>query len=236
MLPKIKVPTFDITIPNEAGTYKARSMVVAEEKILLMAKESGERADQLNAILQVVNNCILMPKGFKAEELPYYKLEYLFLKIREQSVSNKARVSYRDQEDDKVRDFVVDLADVQLKCDEEKDNKIVLGDDVVMILRYPSAKMYASKEFQEQKPETIMEYLISNCIDKIFEGDKAHDPKVASKAELKEFIESIPSKQFEEIQNYFAGIPSLYYKIEYTNDMGTKREIELKTLDDFFTF
>jgi hypothetical protein len=210
-------------------------MVVAEEKILLMAKESNERADQINAIMQVVNNCILT-KGFKVSDLPYYKLEYLFLKIREQSVSNIARVSYRDQEDDKVRDFVVNLADVQLMCLEERSNKIVLGDDIVMTLKYPSVKLYTSKDFYDKKPEDLMEFLLTNCIDKVFEGDKAHDPKTAGEGELKEFINSIPSKQYEEIQNYFSGIPTLYYKVEYTNDNGTKREIELKTLDDFFTF
>jgi hypothetical protein len=78
--------------------------------------------------------------------------------------------------------------------------------------------------------------MILACIDKIVESDKVYDIKQVDQKDLKDFVESVPSKNYAQIQEYFQKIPTLYHKIEYTNDNGTKREIELKTLEDFFTF
>ena len=73
-------------------------------------------------------------------------------------------------------------------------------------------------------------------MDKIYEGDKLYDCKQQTKEELQEFIDSIPAKQFEQIQNYLTNIPSLFYEIKYSNSKGTERVIQLQTLEDFFTF
>ncbi len=234
-LPKIQHALFDIELQSNKKKIKCRPMLVREEKILLMAKQADDRADQLNAIKQVVTNCV-QEKDFNVDSLPFFDLEWTFLKIREQSVSNVSKVSYRDNEDDKVYNFDVDLTKVTLKKDEDSSPVIQLSDGISMVLKYPSVKLFTSKDFYKLKEEEIFENVLMQSIDKIYQDDKAFSTETSSAQELKEFVESIPSKHYEQIQKFFSSIPTLYYKIEYKNSMGTAREIELTTLDDFFTF
>jgi hypothetical protein len=234
-LPKLSHPTFDIKLPSNGEKIKCRPMLVKEEKLLLMAKQSGERLDQLNALKQVVTNCVVSDK-FDVEKIPFVDMEYMFLKIRELSVSAIAKASFRDNGDDKVYDFDIDLSKVEVKADDQASPSVDLGDGVTVVLKYPTVEVYTTKKFFDLKEEDVFEYVLSKSIDKIFEGDKMYDMKLVSDKELKEFIESIPSKHYEKIQQFFQNAPTLYYKIEYENSNGEKRTIELKTLDDFFTF
>lgn len=235
-LPKISLPLFNVKIPVVDISVQARPMTVKEEKILLMARQSEEQYEHLSAIRQVVSNCI-QTKGFneKLESMPLFVLEYLFTKIRSQSISNMAKVSFKDNEDEEVYDFDVDLEKVTIKKpDEEISNTIQINDEISVVLRQPSVGLFTSKEFYEVKEEDRFETLIEYCVETVFEGDKAH--KNFSKEDLKEFVQSIPSKHFEHIQKYMDSAPTLYYKIEYKNKNKTKRTIELKSLDDFFMF
>jgi hypothetical protein len=195
-------------------------MLVKEEKILLMAKQSDERADQLNSIKQVCNNCIVTP-NVKVDDLAFVDMEYLFLKIRSYSISNKTKASYRDNEDEKVYNFEIDFDKVEVKQDNESNPVIDLGDNISLVLRYPPVSVYTDKEFFNLSDDKVFETVLLASMTKIFENDKAYDCKNVQKAELQEFFNSIPS---------------LYYAIEYKNEKGTERKIELRTLEDFFTF
>lgn len=235
MLPKLSHPTFDVVIPTTKEKIKVRPMLVKEEKILLIAKQSEDRAEQLNAIKQVCNNCIVTP-NVKVDDLAFVDMEYLFLKIRSFSISNKTKVSYRDNEDEKVYNFELDFDKVETKQDSDANPVIDLGDNISLVLKYPPVSVYTDKEFFNLADDKVFETILLSSMTKIFENDKAYDCKTVQKTELLEFINSIPAKQYEKIQEFFNSVPTLYYAIEYKNEKGTERKIELRSLDDFFTF
>ena len=97
-LPKIQHPLFDCVVPSTNKKIKIRPMLVKEEKILLMAKQANDRSDQINALKQVVNNCIA--ETLDIDNLALFDLEYIFTKIRAASVSNTVKLSYKDNEDE----------------------------------------------------------------------------------------------------------------------------------------
>ena len=110
-LPKIDKPLFNLRIPSQNREVQSRPFVVKEEKILLTAQQSGQSKDIMMAIKQVLQNCIVEP-DFDADDLTTFDVEYMFLKLRARSVNNVIEVSYRDNEDDKVYDFKIDLDEV----------------------------------------------------------------------------------------------------------------------------
>ena len=112
-LPKLTHPMFDVVVPSSKKVIKIRPMLVKEEKILLMAKTSDDPSEILSAVKQVVNNCIV-DSDIDVEKFPLFDVEYIFIKIRSYSVSNISKVSYRDNEDNKVYDFEVDLEKVNV--------------------------------------------------------------------------------------------------------------------------
>lgn len=234
MLPKIQYPTFDVTIPSTETKIKIRPMLVKEEKILLMAKQSESRKDVIDAVKQIVNNCTVS-ENVNVEKFTLFDLEYMFIKIRAISISNIAKVSYRDSEDDKVYDFDVDLDKVELTKASSNIN-IDLGSNLSIQLRYPAISLYSDREFFDLPEDKMFDRILSSAIEKIFEGDKVYSFETSTKQEIQDFINSIPAKHYGKIREFFAGSPSLNYELKYTNSAGTERVIKLTTLDDFFTF
>lgn len=232
-LPKLSQPTFEFVIPSNNKKIKLRPMLVKDEKILLMAKQSQSKADVMNSIKQVVNTCI-MTDNITVDKLAIFDLEYLFLKLRSISISNITKVSYMDSEDEKRYDFDIDLDSIKLEVPTDIKKTFSLSKTVSIELSWPSSDLYTTSTLYEKDDAETFEYMLTNCLSKVYDGDQAFDPKLSSKEELKEFIDNIPTKTAEEIREFFSKVPSLKYVITYKNSKGTDREIVLNTLDDFF--
>jgi len=199
-----------------------------------MAKESGNQADILTAIKQIVNNCSL-DKNLDIDKLSIFDLEYAFLKIRAFSIDNIIKVAYKDSEDEQVYDFEVDLNKVEVTFPKKVKNTVKINEKAGLIMKYPSASLYDDKEFFNTRENHYFE-LILRCIDKVYVEDDIYEVKDVSKEELESFIENLGVGVFKEVNDFLVNSPKITYKIEYTNKNGTKREIILNSLNDFFTW
>ena len=74
MLPKIQSAVFKTKIPSLDREILMRPFLVKEEKILLMAKQSGEKDQIFLSIKQVIQNCIV-DEDINISNLPYYDIE-----------------------------------------------------------------------------------------------------------------------------------------------------------------
>ena len=81
MLPQIQTAVFKTKIPSLNREILMRPFLVKEEKILLMAKQSGEKDQIFLAIKQVIQNCVVDDSP-DISRLPYYDIEYLFIQLR----------------------------------------------------------------------------------------------------------------------------------------------------------
>jgi T4 bacteriophage base plate protein len=232
-LPKIQYPTFTIEIPSTKKKEMFRPFLVKEEKILLMAKSSGQDSDVLIAMKQIVNNCALDDK-FDVDKLSLFDLEYCFIKIRSASVSNIISVSYRDYEDDKSYDFDIDLNDIKIIWPEKVDNKIKISDTSGFTMKYPTASLYEDEDFINSGQDSFFK-LIARCVDIIYNGDEVFPASSSTPKEIEEYLENLDVNTFDAVRNFMTNQPSLYYKIEYKNSLGNTRVIELRNLTDFFT-
>ena len=236
-LPKLSVPLFDIAIPSTNRQIKFRPFLVKEEKILLIAQASGSKKDIVNAMKQIINNCVVSidGKSINVDEFATFDIEYLFLKIRAKSVENIIKLKYRDTEDDKSYEFEVDLDNIEIIRNENHTNKVKVNDEIGIIMKYPTPDITNKIIDDGISTENIMTLMISDCIDKIYDKDNVYLAKEADPKELDEFVDSMSIKVLEEVRNFFDTMPKLYHKIEYTNSKGTERVIELSSIDDFFT-
>lgn len=233
-LPKIQQPMFDIVVPSSKKKIKIRPMLVKEEKILLMAKASEDENDILPAIKQVVNNCIV-DSDIDIDKLALFDIEYLFVKIRSVSVSNIAKVSYKDNVDGKVYDFEVDLEKVEVKFPENVVKNVQINDQTGVVMKYPEASLYSDRDFLDATPESFVDNLIIRCIDNVYDGDQIFDTKNLTRKEIEEFVEQLDVNTYEKMRQFFTSLPKLYYAIDYKNSNGDDRKIEMTSLTDFFT-
>jgi len=234
-LPVIDKPLFDLEIPSQKKTIKSRPFVVKEEKILLTAQQEGEDKAIIQAIKQVLTNCI-QDEDFDVDKLATYDLEYMFLKLRARSVNNIIEVSYRDNEDDKVYDIEIDLDKVEmLQRGKEDANVIKINDAVGIIMKHPTVTILDNAPKDPTTAE-LVDYLVVACVDSIYDEDSVYPASDVSKEELLEFLDSLDVETFNKVREFFDSLPQMYHKIEYTNSKGNVREIELTTLSDFFTW
>jgi hypothetical protein len=232
-LPKTKHPLFDIKIPSTSKAVSFRPFLVKEEKILLMAKASEDPTDIFKAIKQVINNCA-MDKGFDINKLAIFDLEYVFIRLRAISVNNVVKVSYRDNEDNKVYDFEINLDTVEVIFPENISKNIKISDTIGMNMKYPPASIFDDKEYFKSGDNAFYE-LIIRCVDMIYDGDEVYDIANVTKEELENFLDEVGINAYQEIVKFMENTPKIVHVLKYKNTNGNDRTITLNTITDFFT-
>lgn len=233
-------PLFELTIPSTKKNIKVRPMLAREEKILLIAKQSGEFVDILAAVKQICQNCII-DKTVDVNTLAIFDLEFLFIRIRALSISNIIKPRYLDTEDNKEYDFSVDLNKIEVVFAKNLENKeisreIELRNNMKMIMKYPSCALLSDIEYTKIKDtEDAFDYLLKSCIECIKTSDEHHDIKNISNEELNSFIDNLSIPSYNAIKEFLLNIPRVEHTIEYTNSKGTERKILLSSLNDFFS-
>lgn len=230
MLPKISHPLFDVEIPSLQRTVKFRRFLVSEEKIVLLAAESSDEKDIVDACRQIINNCC--QDEIDVESLASFDLEWCFIQLRRNSVNNIVNVAYKDNEDEQTYKFELDLKDIELNTTEGHTNRVELPGGIVMLMKYPTISVAESMLDSANQIEMVEKMIIS-CIDKIYDDETVYEDY--SEEELREFLNSLDSDTYDRIKNFFSTMPQVGYTIEYTNTRGTERRIALSGLRDFFT-
>ena len=236
-LPKIATPTYELELPSTGKSIKYRPFLVKEEKVLVIALESEDTKQITNAIKAVLKNCVLT-KGIKVETLPTFDIEYLFLNIRGKSVGEELEVNIVCPDDGETNVPVfIDLDSIQVERDDDHTNQIKLDDDLMMEMKYPSLEQFIKNNFDFQEGNQMDQSfeLIATCIDKIYNEDEVWATADCTKKEVKEFLESMNSSQFKEIEKFFESMPKLKHTIEITNPKTkVKSEVVLEGLASFF--
>ena len=234
-LPKLTTPTYELEVPSTDEKIKYRPFLVKEEKILLMAMESGKNEDIINAVKQIVSECTFGKLNLGT--MPMFDIEYIFLNIRSKSVGEISTLNLLCPDDKKTYAPVdVNLTEVQVQVGDDHTNKIELTDDMGLIMTYPTIDSFTESGIQTINATNMLD-VIGKCILQIYEqkGEKVYEAKDQTKKELSEFIESMNTSQFKKVQQFFDTMPRLKHEITIKNPK-TKKEskITLNGLNDFF--
>ncbi len=220
-LPKMNTPEYRLKIPSTDEEIKYRPFLVKEEKLLLIAQETGGDKAIYSAIQQIIQSCCLDP--IDINKLPLFDMEYVFLNIRAKSVGEIAKLKVKCPDDGETEvDVEVDLSKVQVQMDEKHDAKIQLtsglDNEIGLLMSYPSFESLANQQnVQKGKATDNLFDLITDCMYQVWEGEETHDCMDYTLKEKKSFIESLSHEQFANIQEFFETMPSLKHDIEVTN-------------------
>ena len=136
-LPKIATPTYELILPSNKKKVTYRPFLVKEEKILILAMESGNSDEITRAVKTVLKDCI-MTRGVKIESLPSFDIEYLFLNIRAKSVGEAVELLVTCPDDGVTQvDLTVDIREIQVKFPEEHSSEIKVDDNIIVKMKYP---------------------------------------------------------------------------------------------------
>ena len=234
-LPKIDVPTYELVVPSTDEKIKYRPFLIKEEKVLLMAMESGKNEDIIQAVKTIVNECTF--DKLELGKMPMFDVEYIFLQIRSKSVGEVSKLRVLCKDDGKTYANVeVDLNEVQVQVDDGHTNKIELSDEMGIIMNYPTIDSFSAAGIADINAENMLDVIVS-CIGQIYDkgGEEVWDAKDSTKKELVEFVEQLNTQQFADVQAFYDTMPKLKHTITVKNPK-TKKEnnITLSGLSDFF--
>ena len=232
MLPKIEYPTFEVEIPSNKKKVRLRMMLVKEEKILLMAKQSGI-SQQINAIKQVVQNCVL--DDTDVSKLPTFDLEYLFIKLRARSVNNIVNLLVTDVDDGKKYEVQGDLDEAEVSFEGCTSPNIEIKDGVGVVLKYPNFDDLVDIIKMKSGGDKASKILIRS-IDKIYAGDEVFSPNDYPETEIAEWLENIDVHAMKKVRTFFETMPKVTSTIKYFNSEKQEKEVKLEGLKDFFSF
>ncbi len=239
-LPKINTPTHELVLPSNGKKIKYRPFLVREEKILVMAMESEDMKQITTAIVDILNNCILT-RGVKVEKLSTFDIEYLFLNVRSKSVGETVEVNVTCPDDGETQvQMEIDIDSIRVKKDKTHKSTVKLDDNLSMKLKYPSLNEFIESNFDASdttRSEVTQSLdMITSCIDMIYNEEESWSATDSTKKELSEFIEQLNTKQFKEIENFFATMPKLSHTIKVKNpNTKVESEVVLEGLASFFS-
>jgi len=234
-LPILTTPTYELEVPSTATKIKYRPFLVKEEKVLLMAMESGENNQIIQAVKTIVSECT-----FNKVDLgnsPMFDIEYIFLQIRAKSAGEVSNLKLLCKDDGKTyADVEVNLTEIEVQVTEEHTNKIELTDEMGMIMTYPTIDSFMNTGINKIDSSNMLE-VIATCILQIYDkkGEEVFEAKDQTKKELNDFIEQLTSHQFQEVQKFFDTMPKLQHMVKVKNpETNVVNEVLLSGLNDFF--
>ena len=218
-LPKIATPTYELVLPSTDQTIQFRPFLVKEEKLLVLALESEDNKQITTAIKSVLKNCVLT-KGIKVEQLPTFDIEFLFLNIRGKSVGETLEVNVICPDDEAPQVKVnFNLDSIEVEKNEDHNKQIKLDDTLMMEMKYPSLDEFIKNNFDFKETNQMDQSfaLIGSCIDKIYSEEEVWAAEDCTKKEMSDFLESMNSSQFKEIETFFETMPKLSHTIKIRN-------------------
>ena len=234
-LPKLNVPQYKTTLPSTGKTVNYRPFLVKEEKLLLIATETGEQAELVSAIKKIITDCTDLKD---ISSLATFDIEYLFLKIRTKSVGESVNVTVTCTDDGET-EVEVDIPLEEIKVHKTRGHKseIKLSDEIAITMGYPSLESFVAMNFDDGSTNQVDQIfeMAAGCIKTISDANQVYDCKDSTKKELLEFFDQLSSKQFGMIQKFFETMPKLSHTVKVTNpNTGVENEIVLEGLASFF--
>ena len=241
-LPKLNIIKHNLTLPSTGKKITFRPFLVKEEKILMMAMESGEATDMIHALRDIITSCV--EEDIKVNTLPMFDIEYIFLQLRSRSVGEKTPITYSLENDncEKVKgancSYLVEINLDEVQVEKNKDHKdlINLTKDIKIKMRYPQIE--ASAEIMGLEGEKLIDKtfeMIGGCMEYIMEGEEMHQTSDYSQKEIDDFLNSLSSPQFREIQKFFDTMPKLRKEVTAKcSECGKENKRVLEGLGDFF--
>tara|TARA_B100000902_G_scaffold215789_1_gene205194 strand:+ start:4382 stop:5101 length:720 start_codon:yes stop_codon:yes gene_type:complete len=236
-LPKISTPSYELVVPSTKKKIKYRPFLVKEEKILIMAMESQDSKQIANAIKDVLSACILT-KGMKVNDFSTFDIEYLFLNIRGKSVGEEVEVMVTCPDDGETQvPTTINLDEIMVQINKDHSPDIKLDDEYTLRMKYPSMDEFIKTNFNVDGSVNVDDTfkLIASCVDQVYSEDESWAGADCTKKELSDFVESLNSKQFKDIEKFFDTMPKLSHTVKVTNPKTKKEnEIVLEGLQSFF--
>ena len=245
-LPTIAVPQYTLSIPSTKKEIKYRPFLVKEEKILLIALESENQEQIIDATKTTLQNCIF--GDINVSDLSTFDIEYIFLQLRGKAKGEDIELKFECPDCKGEIVNTINIDHIKIIKQDEHDTNIKITDDLGVVMKYPNMSLQV--KIDNMKDISDIDKIFKTvllCIDYIYDAEKTYSTKDHTAAEMEEFLESLTDDQFQKISKFFETMPKLKHevKLECKNkvkgegkkkdkECGYKEDMTLEGLQSFF--
>lgn len=232
-LPQLNtVPSYTTKVPSTGQSITYRPYLVKEEKILMIAFETGDQKEALRAVVNTLEACIT--ENVKTEQLTTFDVEYLFTQVRSKSVGEVSTILLPCSNCKTKNEIEVDLTSVEVDMP-DKSNIIELTPQISVEMQYPSYKTVISLNLEDQGAQLGFD-MLTKCISAICTEEERIDTRDVKSEEIQEFIEQMTTDQFQKVAEFMQDMPSLKKNVKFgCVKCGETNEHTLQGINDFLS-
>lgn len=234
-LPKLnESPTYELRQPSTGEIKRFRPFLMREQKNLLLANESKDPRQMMNAILNAIQICV---EDVDIAKVSTTDADYMFTMIRSKSVGETTTIVFECKDCGHKNKVVIDLNSIEV-TGKKQSNIIKITNDVSIEMKHPTYTDMIQNQVLEN-PEKFVETTFSTvtaCMDAVISGEERIAIKDESKKEIEDFINSLTSEQFEKITEYIQNLPSMKYMSSFEcESCNAHNDFTLEGMQDFFS-
>lgn len=231
MLPVINAQRFKIKFPHSGVELEYRPMLLAEEKIIVTAKDIGNDGEKIGAIRQIVEACIV--SEYDVKQLTTFELEFVFIHIFKRSKGEELNVNFKCPKCSERTPLAVNLDDVSFKYNESHTRTIYLTDGVGVVFNYPDFSLVEKLGNAGDSIENNIQSLIS-MVDCVYDENTTYDFRTIPNAEKEAFFNQLTFKQFESIGEFIKTMPRVVAEVQAgCEKCGHTQEVIIEGLLNF---
>ena len=236
-LPIPTVPIHTLRLPS-GKEVRVRPFLVKEEKLLLMAAQTKDANELVQAVERAVTDC-LIDKDVKFDKLSFFDVDYLMVALRAKSIAPTIDVQFRcrsvtdEGECGHIFTVPLDIANSQL-VKEDISDKIALDDKMGMKLKYPKYGEMKRAMMNENEMDRKIR-LFYNCTDYIYNGDEIHSMKDYSLEQFSAFVDALTDENFKKLEYWTDHLPRyVVYADQTCPKCGTHHHLHYEDMNAFF--
>jgi hypothetical protein len=246
MLPTLVAPQHEVKLFSVKKPVTIRPYLVGEEKIFLMASQSGDAKEVEAAVKQVISN--VTNGTVNVEKLPSFDLEYLFLQMRARSVNNLIEVPFNCNKEVPATTengkavckgqmvAKIDIDQIKLEVPEGHTNKFWITDDIGVQFKYPTYDTMQKLETADMTDSLQISTLLKEVLETVFtKSGEVHEVSEQPPAEVDRFVSTLTLQQVETLRVFFETMPRVRYTFTFKcPKCGHTEDVTLQGLMDFF--
>ena len=219
-LPKLETAVYTLTVPSTDEEIKYRPFLVKEQKRMIMAQESKDDKQILDAMIQLIRDCTF--NKVDPSKCPLFDAEYIFLQIRAKSVGETISVNITCPDDEKtIVSKTIPISEINISVFDDHINEINITDDIKIT-------------FSKASTTEMAFAVINDCLREISWDDKTYNKTDITNKELTDFIDNLSNEQFEKLMKFFETMPKLRHVLEVENPKTkVKSEVTIEGLQSF---
>lgn len=228
-LPVLETPTYDLELPSTGEKIKFRPFLVREHKIL-MTLTGADTSEVVKTINELINVCTF--EKLKVDKLANFDIEYIFLNLRAKSIGEVVKVVVNCPCGNDI-DQTIDLNKVRIDKKKNIPNKIMLRDNVGVVMRYPNFEEMMA--ILDNLNSVNVFFVVSKCIEAIFTEKDYYERSQFSDQEADDFLSQLTKEEFKHIEEFFLNMPKVVQDVEADcNVCGRHNEVRMEGIENFF--